>query len=672
MARSIEEKVEEHYKKLLKYINIRCYGKTEPVRPDIDKALKEAESKSGGTGNNYPDIKALLINDYNRTIPVMIEAKGTAGKLEKSENGIITQVTKKKDANDYSAIKNYAVNGALHYSLACLNSETIDEVIIIGINGSLLDDYGNVKDPEHKAYYVSKKNNKVPKLIALDESFTQFKRNNINKFFEYLDTLSLTDEEKKANEEKAENDLEERIHAIHQKLYEDGRLKTPLSTNEKLYLFCGLIMAGLKTEGMKPLEKTDLYSNDDAEDNDGEIILRRIKSFLNKKHTSREKAGMIMKLLDDVFKKRILWKPYNGESIIKEVYGQVKEDIIPLLESEWHLDFTGKILNRLSDWVTIDNDAANDVVLTPRYITRFMARLARTNRDSFVWDRAMGSGGFLVSAMDIMIADAKENITDSEELEKKINKIKKDQLLGVEILGNIYILAVLNMILMGDGSSKILNEDSHKDLEEYHNFPATVFLLNPPYSAPGKGFNFVGETLEQMTEGYAAILIQENAGSGQGLPYTKNILKKNTLVASIHMPADLFSGKASVSTAIYVFRVGMPHNEKAAVKFIDMSVDGYTRQNRKKSSQKVNLRKDETTDARYDEVVDIVLGNIPDTEYYTKENGLYIEDKISLEGNDWCFSQHKKIDICPTEEDFKKTVSAYLSFRVSQILKGEK
>ena len=36
-------------------------------------------------------------------------------------------------------------------------------------------------------------------------------------------------------------------------------------------------------------------------------------------------------------------------------------------------------------------------------------------------------------------------------------KIKKEQLLGVEILGSVYILAVLNMILMGDGSSKIVN-----------------------------------------------------------------------------------------------------------------------------------------------------------------------------------------------------------------------
>ena len=659
---SIEEKVEDYYKNLLKSLGVRIYAKTENIRYDIDRALKEADSKSGGIGGNYPDIKFILQNSYGETIPVLIEAKGSKNKLEKiDKDGFIDFST--------AAVKGFAVNGALHYGLAVLSEDSVSEVLIIGINGNETDSDGNLRNPEFKAYYVSKANRKVPKIVELDDEWLSFKQNNVDKFFDYLRSLNLTEEEIKANEAKAESDLEEKIHAIHQKLYDDGRLKTPLSTNEKLYLFCGLIMAGLRTEGMRPLEKMDLYSNDDAEDNDGEIVLRRIKSFLNKKHTSREKAGMIMKLLDDVFKKRVLWKPYNGESIIKEVYGQVKEDIIPLLESEWHLDFTGKILNRLSDWVSIDNDAANDVVLTPRYVTRFMARLARTNMNSFVWDRAMGSGGFLVSAMDIMIADAKEKITDTEELEQKIAKIKKEQLLGVEILGNIYILAVLNMILMGDGSSKILNEDSHKDLEEYHNFPATVFLLNPPYSAPGKGFNFVEETLEQMTEGYAAILIQENAGSGQGLPYTKNILKKNTLVASIHMPADLFGGKASVQAGIYLFEVARPHEEDDLVTFVDMSEDGYARQNRKKSSQKVNLRDVDNAQGRYDEVVAKLTGKKAKTNYYTEENGLLIKDTISLEGNDWTFAQHKKIDLTPTEDDFKKTVAEYLSWKVSQIMK---
>ena len=270
-----------------------------------------------------------------------------------------------------------------------------------------------------------------------------------------------------------------------------------------------------------------------------------------------------------------------------------------------------------------------------------------------------------------MIANAKSKIKDKDKLETKIENIKRNQLLGIEILGNIYILAVLNMILMGDGSSQVIRGDSHKEINNFNDFPANVFLLNPPYSAAGKGLIFVDEALSRMKKGYGAVLIQENAGSGQGDVYSKNILKNNTLVASIHMPADLFNGKSSVQTAIYLFKVNCPHEEDDVVTFIDFSEDGYSRQNRKKSTQAVNLRNTDHALQRYDEVVAICLGKKPKTDYYTESNGKVIKDTITLNGNDWTFNQHKKIDTTPTEEDFKKTVADYLAWKVSAILKGQ-
>lgn len=57
------------------------------------------------------------------------------------------------------------------------------------------------------------------------------------------------------------------------------------------------------------------------------------------------------------------------------------------------------------------------------------------------------------------------------------------QLLGIEKLADIYMLAVLNMILMKDGSSNIIHGDSLTEFEgnyeqgEYNGkpFPANVF-----------------------------------------------------------------------------------------------------------------------------------------------------------------------------------------------------
>lgn len=670
---SIEEKVEEHYKRELDNLRIRHYGKAERINDSITKALTEASSKSGGTGTNYPDIQLLLQNSTRRDIPVMIEAKGTKNRLEKlTKDGDIELVSPGK--NSRKAIQQFAVNGALHYGMAVLDEGTYNEVIIIGINGTTIND-GKVSDPEVKAYYVSKKNDMVPKEIV-DFNFVQMKQSNIDSFFAKLDRLSLTDAEKEKLKRDKEELLERSIKDIHQKIYDDVNIKTLLSTNEKLYLFCGLIMAGLTTEGVRPLEVSDFYSNDDIRNNDGSLILTRTESFLRKKRCPEDKINMVLNYLKPVFEKRDLWKPVNGESIIKPIYKQIKQEIIPLLESSIHLDFTGKILNSLNDWVSIENDKLNDVVLTPRFVTTLMARITHTNRDSFVWDTCMGSSGFLVSAMEIMIDDAKRHIRDTQFLNDKIEHIKHNQLLGIEILGNIYILAVLNMILMGDGSSQIICGDSHKEGPKFiqshkDTFPANVFLLNPPYSAPGKGLIFVDEALSRMQAGYGAVLIQENAGSGAGDVYAKRLLQKNTLIASIHMPDDLFSGKSSVQTAIYLFQVNRPHEVDDVVTFIDFSEDGYTRQNRKKSTQKVNLRNTDHALERYDEVAAICLGKRPRTSYYTEANGLVIRDTVSLDGDDWTFNQHKKIDTTPTENDFKAAVADYLRWKTSMIMQSE-
>lgn len=689
MPKSIEEKVEEFYKTNLDNLGITYYGKTQAnlMNKSISDALTSAPSKSGGTGSNYPDIMLMLSSKtLNRHIPVIIEAKGSKNKLEKiDKDGNIVQIVpwapdskegaknphRKGDPNP-TAIVQFAVNGAYHYAKNILESEfsIYDEIIFIGINGTELDEDNKVKNPEQKAYYLSKLNKLQPKHIAdLDKSWDLLKDSNLEKFFDILDRLTLSEEELEALTHKTEDELEKAVKKIHQEIYENASLKNALTTNEKLYVFSGLIMAGLQTSGVSRLTPKALEGNDDKVENDGQTILRRIKTFLKKRKADSHKITMIEDLLRPIFTKQVLWKPHNGESLIKQIFTDVYNTIIPLLESDLQLDFTGKILNSLNDWVSIENDVSNDVVLTPRYVTELMVKLTRTDMDSYVWDTAMGSGGFLVSAMDAMLKDARSKIQDKEKLSSKISHIKEQQLLGIELLGNIYILAILNMILMGDGSSNMKNGNSH---ELYHreSFPANVFLLNPPYSASGKGFNFVEEAFSKMERGYGAVLIQENAGSSQGLPYTKRILEKSSLIASIHMPNDLFGGKASVQTAIYVFKVNEPHNEKQAVTFIDFSEDGYTRQNRKKSSQAVNLRDTDNAKARYQEVVDIVLGNLPDTAYYTVENGKVIRDRITLKGDDWTFNQHVKVDNKPKNKDFKKTVADYLSWQVSDILKG--
>lgn len=62
-----------------------------------------------------------------------------------------------------------------------------------------------------------------------------------------------------------------------------------------------------------------------------------------------------------------------------------------------------------------------------------------------------------------------------------------------------------------------------------------------------------------------------------------------------------------------------------------------------------------------------MLGKRPKTGYYTEANGKLIRDVITLNGDDWLFNQHQIVDKIPTENDFKRVVADYLSFRVKTL-----
>ncbi len=365
-------------------------------------------------------------------------------------------------------------------------------------------------------------------------------------------------------------------------------------------------------------------------------------------------------------------KNQDGESQLKRVFTKVVDDLGIYYKIGLTTDFTGKLFNEMYSWLGFTQDKLNDVVLTPSYVATLLVKLARVDMNSYVWDFATGSAGLLVAAMNEMLDDAKERIKSPEEYQRKSAHIKAEQLLGLEVLPNIYMLAILNMILMGDGSSNILNKDSLRDFDGSYGygktdekFPATAFILNPPYSADGNGMVFVEKALSMMDRGYAAVLIQSSAGSGKATEYNKRILKNNTLVASIKMPVDLFVGKSSVQTNIYVFRVGEPHHKDEVVKFIDFSNDGYTRSNRKKATN--NLRDTDRAKERYQEVVDLVKFGKNKLNIFTEEE--YYEGTIDpASGNDW--NQSAPINTKPKLEDFKKTVADHLAWEVSNLIKN--
>lgn len=665
-VQSIEPNIADLANGWLKSYKLPYKLEQESVNAEIDKALQDYYSKNGGTGANRPDAKILLQNKNLEYFPILIEYKGYKDKLVKLDtDGQVENRTSKNEPN-YKNINSYAVNGAVHYANALLHHTSYTDIIAIGMTG-YKDETGKIHHTIG-VYYVSKSNLGAGQKVGEYTDFSFLDPKNFDSFTDKVKTLQLTQEELDKLKEQREKEIDQTLSKLNQHIFDNEK---GISEKDRVYLVAASIMATIGVPNkVSFLDKSELKSSTEKGNTDGDIILRKIKAFLDEKKIPLEKKDFVIRALDNTLTTANINKVENGESQLKRVFTKIVDDLGIYYKIGLTTDFTGKLFNEMYGWLGFSQDKLNDVVLTPSYVANLLVKLARVNKDSYVWDFATGSAGLLVAAMNEMLNDAKENIKSPQELIQKEISIKAEQLLGLELLPDIYMLAILNMILMGDGSSNILNIDSIKDFDGKYGFgktdskfPADAFILNPPYSASGNGMNFVEKALGMMNKGYGAIIIQYSTGSGKAVDYNKRILAKHTLLASIKMPIDVFIGKASVQTQIYVFKVNEKHHKDDIVKFIDFSNDGYARSNRKKSSS--NLKDVDRAQERYQEVVDLVrfgkskLNILTESEYY--------EGHIDPNnGADW--NQTAKIDTKPTIQEFKKTVSDYLSWDITTLL----
>ena len=601
--------------------------------------------------------------------PILIEYKGYKDKLVKLDSaGQVENRTTKNEPN-FKNINSFAVNGAVHYANALLHHTSYTDIIAIGMTG-YKDETGKIQH-EIGVYYVAKSNLGSGQKVDEYSDFSFLAPKNFNAFIEKIKTLQLSQEELNKLKEQREKEIDQTLVKLNNHIFDNEK---GISEKDRVYLVAASIMATIGIPNKVAfLDKTELKSSTEKGNTDGDIILRKIKAFLDEKKIPIEKKNFVIRALDNTLTTENINKVENGESQLKRVFTKIVDDLGYYYKIGLTTDFTGKLFNEMYGWLGFSQDKLNDVVLTPSYVASLLVKLTRVNKDSFVWDFATGSAGLLVAAMNEMLNDAKNNIKSPEELTQKELKIKAEQLLGLELLPDIYMLAILNMILMGDGSSNILNKNSLSDFDGNYGFgkteskfPADAFVLNPPYSAPGNGMNFVEKALGMMNKGYAAIIIQNSAGSGKAKEYTRKILEKHTLLASIKMPIDIFIGKSSVQTNVYVFKVNEKHHKDEMVKFIDFSNDGYSRTNRKKANN--NLKDTNQAKERYEELVNLVRFGKSKLNIFTEKE--YYEGTVDPKnGADW--NQTSPIDTKPNLEDFKRTVSDYLAWEVSNILKQQ-
>ncbi|MDY0137702.1 MAG: N-6 DNA methylase [Thiomicrospira sp.] len=633
---------------------------TESDIPDyLKEALKGRAKTANKTNFGKPDFS---LTKYS--VPVIIENKlGIKKLINHTKDGI---------KFDEKSVQNFAVNGALYYATGMIASGKYHEVIALGIAGE------SDEAIELKAYYVYGSGERAFKELETVTSLNFLE--NAQTFNALYQEAILTEAEKheilinsQAALQKYAKSLNKLMHnhnitAPQRVLYVSGMLLSMQDIQDEQG---NKIQDGLIPEDLKGIQTESKR--------DGIQIVNQIKEFLVARNIPADKQSLMLASFSEISKDaqrdeltqldKEIAKLINGQaSSNKQIFTFIYHNIFLSIDAmAGHLDIMGEMYSEFLKYALGDGKEIG-IVLTPPYVTKMMAQILNINQHSKVMDLATGSAGFLISAMELMIQDAQNTHgKKTTAAEAQIEKIKKTQLLGVELNAEMFTLAATNMILRGDGSSNIQKGNTFNTPEKlYANFNANRLLLNPPFSYTENGMPFIAFGLDKMEKGgLGAIIIQDSAGSGKAIKTNQALLKKHSLIASIKMPTDLFQPMAGVQTSIYIFEAKVPHDFDKTVKFIDFRNDGYKRTSR--ALQDI----DQPTE-RYADVIKLYkAGHNAKLTANWQASGVYVEDFITPSGADWNFDQHKKIDTKPTFDDFRKTVADYLAWEVEQLIKRD-
>jgi len=209
---------------------------------------------------------------------------------------------------------------------------------------------------------------------------------------------------------------------------------------------------------------------------------------------------------------------------------------------------------------------------TPHHITSFISDLCGIGKDDIVIDPACGTGGFLIAGMNRIMEVGHLSRT-------QVVKVVKKQLVGYETEPITAALCVANMILRGDGSTGIVNDDCFSS-DGYPLGKADVALLNPPFphrdtDTPAEDFIDRGlEALKRRGKLGAVVPMQLLVKASKG-NWRSQLLKHHTLNGIISLPEELFLPYASATTNVLLVTQGVPHNFSQPVFFSRIENDGF-------------------------------------------------------------------------------------------------
>ena len=512
--------VRDHFRK---YFDSIIFEEKKSDNPRITK-LFSAASKSGA-GQGYPEF--IIQYKNNPDLLIVIECKADITKHE----------SKNRDQP-----KDYAIDGALLYS-SYLSREF--DVLSIGVSGE------NERELKISHFLQLKGKKKAiekfsSKLLPADDYLNGYIKSPEKFRQDYDKLLSFSKE------------LNEKLHGY--KILESDRS-----------VLIGCILIALENSAFLKSYKDYSRAEDIAK------FLADTAELQFKNSGIQDQKLKVVKSSFEFIKTDTSLSTKDG--VLREIISDINENINTFIRTHEYFDVLGQLYIEFLRYA--NSDKGLGIVLTPPHITDFMARLGEVNKDSVVYDSCTGTGGFLVSAMNLMVKDAKDD-------QAKIKSIKQSQLIGVEYQAHIFALACSNMFIHQDGKTNILNGSCFDEevIQKVKEKKPTVGLLNPPYKSDKKNdteeLEFILNNLECLEQGgkTVAIVPMQAALSQTGkiLELKKKLLEQHTLEAVLSMPEELFiNSKVAVVSCVMVFTSKRPHPNGKKTFFGHFKDDGFVK-----------------------------------------------------------------------------------------------
>ncbi len=348
------------------------------------------------------------------------------------------------------------------------------------------------------------------------------------------------------------------------------------------------------------------------------------------------------------------------QGVLQNLIDSIDENIHKFIRTIEYYDVLGKLYIEFLKYA--NSDKALGVVLTPPHITKLFCELAAVNKDSVVYDNCAGTGGFLISALRRMVKEAKGNL-------KKVEKIKKKQVIGVEFQAHIFALACSNMYIHQDGKANIVNGDcfDKKVMKQVKKYKPTLGFLNPPYQVDKKKdieeLGFVLNNLEVLQPGGTCIAIVPMqcalAQKGRKYELKKRLLQKHTLEAVLSMPDELFfDSDIGVVTCVMIFTAHKPHPTNKETYFGYYKDDGFVK------------RKDKGRIDAFGKWKSIKKAEWVSSYVNRKEKAGFSVNKIVTADDEWCAEAYMETDYSNlSKDDFIDKLKSFLVFNELYIKK---